>query len=105
MLTGVGALRPKLRPTKNLTPQVACPLSLKYLMKDAVRKKKQELESCAEALEKDADQLSIEAEKAMSWELVAKANAFRASAVEKRSTNDELATAVINLENSKAALK
>ena len=71
----------------------------------AVKKKKQELESCVEVLEKDADQLSIEAEKAMSWELVAKANAFRASAVEKRSTIAELATAVINLENSKAALK
>ena len=70
-----------------------------------MKKKKQELESCVEVLEKDADQLSIEAEKIMSWELVAKANAFRASAVEKRTTIAELEAALINLENSKAALK
>ena len=58
-----------------------------------------------EVREKNADQLSIEAKKVMSWELVAKANAFRASAVEKRTTIAELEAALINLENSKAALK
>ena len=71
-----------------------------------MRKKKQELEKCVAVLEEDADELSIEAEKSMSWKLVAKANAYRVSAVEKRSTIiAELTTVVINLENSKAALK
>ena len=51
-----------------------------------MKKKKQELEKCVAVLEKDADELSIEAEKSMSWELVAKANAFQAYDVEKRST-------------------
>ena len=56
-------------------------------------------------LEKESDKLPIEAEKSMGWELVAKADAIQEFALVKCSVFAELAKAVINLENSKRALK
>ena len=52
-------------------------------------------------LEKENDKLSIEAEKSVGWELVAKANAIQEFALVKCSIIAELTTAVMNLENSK----
>ena len=56
-------------------------------------------------LEKENDKLSIEAEKSVVWELVAKANAIQEFALVKCSIISELPTAVMNLANSKKVLK
>ena len=89
-----------------------CPIQRKESYKEVcqwniitVKCEKQEIEECMTVSEKDADELILEPEQSMSWELVAKANTFLAFVVEKPSTIAELTTTAISLENSRAVLK
>ena len=62
--------------------------------------KKRKLESCAETLLKEADDLAQEAEKKMKWDLVTKSNAFREKAKEKKKQVEQTGKEIETLEKT-----
>ena len=70
-----------------------------------IKRQKQDLQQCINVLNKDADQLSLEAEENKDFTLLAKANAFRNKSKEKETTVNDLDEALENLEKLKKAMK
>lgn len=58
------------------------------------------MESCAESLLKEADDLAQEAEKKMKWDLVAKSNAFREKARDKQKQVEQTEIQLQSLEKN-----
>ena len=70
-----------------------------------IKRQKKDLQQCINALNKDADQLSLKAEEKKDFTLLAKANAFRNKSKEKETTISDLDEALENLEKSKKKAK
>ena len=70
-----------------------------------VKKKKDEVTKCIEVLKTDADKLSIEAEEKRNLDLLAKANSFRKTILEKEKVLKDLKDSIIKIEKSKKDFK
>ena len=70
-----------------------------------MKKRKLDLENCAETLKKDADRLSFEAEQKNDLALLIKANSFQKTTTEKAESIRVLDKAIAKLEEEKENMK
>ena len=70
-----------------------------------MKKRKLDLENCAETLKKDADKLSFEAEQKNDLALLIKANSFQKTTTEKAESIRVLDKAIAKLEEEKENMK